>query len=170
MSDWRRRDEPYDWNAFIRDNPEHFVERARFFGHYADDGPRLALLMLADGFREAGSIEDWHTVSQPYPTSPLVADELTKYENEDVPVRAHYLRKALTQLLTIVEAPQAMIADVDRFLGDIRPPSAEKYARAQDELLKDETASITEISRRSGLNRSTIHELLSKGVLVRPKE
>lgn len=170
MTSWERRDEPYDWNAFVRDNPEHFVERARFFGHYADDPARLSLLILADGFREAATIEDWQTVSQPYPTSPLEADELTRYENEDVPVRAHYLRKALTRLLKIVEAPEAMIADVDRFLGDIRPPTAEKYARAQDELLKDEAASITEISRRSGLNRSTIHELLSKGVLVRPKE
>jgi hypothetical protein len=162
------RGEPYGREDFIRDNPELFIERARFFGHYSNDPVRFGLLLHTDMFREAFYLDDWKLIAEKYPPFPLEADDLTRNDNADIPVRAHYLRKALTQLLQIIGAPGVMIEDVDRFFSGFRPGHADKYADAQQVLLENETAGVTEISKRSGLDRSTIHKLLKLGILIRP--
>lgn len=167
MSDWQRNDE-YGSKDFIRDHADHFVERARFQGHYHNDPDRLRVLIDADEFKDTTSLEHWRYIAETYPKFPIEADELTKEDNEDVPVRAHYLRKSLLALLEIIEAPANMRLDVDRYFREFKPREAEKYAAAQKELLRDEHASISVVSKNSNCDRSSIHKLLKAGVLVRP--
>lgn len=167
MSYFPPRDE-YGLSDYIREHPQRYIDRARFYGHYRNDPDRLRVLIDADELKTARCLEEWQFLTENYPSFTIEADALTKEDNEDVPVRAHYLRNAVGRLLEVVNAPSNMIADVDRFFAEFRPRQAKLYGDAQAALLRDEAASITEVAKSSGLDRSTIHKLLKAGVLVRP--
>lgn len=162
------RSAPYDMHDFILDHAQHFIERARYFGRYKDDPGRLAQLSWAYQISEARSGNEWQELIANYPVDPIISDDMTRNDNEDVPVRALLLQKALRRLLEIVEAPETMVADVDRYFACFVPSGASKYADAQKEMITHPGAGDSEISKLSGLNRSTIHKLKKAGVLIQP--
>lgn len=156
-------------NDYLADNVEQFVERVRFAGSYATDPDRLEILLEASMFDDGPlELEDWCERADRYPKPALIADELTKYDNEDIPVRAYCLIKALKSLLKVVNAPEPMISDLTLLLSGFAPKGAQKYSDAQRVLIENPKMGISAISNISGLDRSTIHGLLKKGILTRP--
>ena len=160
--------EEYGWNDYLADHVDMFVARAKFQGSFSKEPERLAALTNAEEISGALSLDHWAFDAEHYPEPALVADELTRSDNGDVPVRAYCLLKALDSLLRIAGAPEAMIKDLNRFLSEFAPKGAEKYAAAQRALIEHPDKPIEEIARISGLNRSTLHVLLKDGVLVKP--
>ncbi|KHK93556.1 winged helix-turn-helix domain-containing protein [Novosphingobium malaysiense] len=158
----------YTRNDYLYDQIDYFSERAKFHGSYADDADRIAVLLDSARYDEVVGLEDWQWEAEHYPSPALVAEKLTKYDNADIPIRAYYLSKALQRLLKFSGAPENMIADVTLLLRGYAPKGAEKYAQAQRALIENPGMSITKISEISNLDRSTIHTLIKKGVLVRP--
>lgn len=160
----------YGMNDYLADHVDLFAEKAKFYGSYASDPDRYNVLLSAGDYDEKLNLEWWKITAEHYPKSALVADKITKYDNEDIPVRAYYLSKALARLLQIADAPEEMIADLSLLLSSFVPKGAKKYADAQRALIENPRLSVTKISEISKLDRSTIHALLKKGVLVRPDQ
>ena len=127
------------------------------------------MLLDAGRYDDVIGFEDWKWETELYPASALVADKLTRFDNEDIPVRAYYLARALKRLMELGGAPEVMIADLTLLMSGFAPKGAQKYADAQRVLIDNPKAGITEISKISGLDRSTIYALLKKGVLVKPE-
>jgi len=160
----------YGWNDYLEDSKKTLVARARFYGSYANDPVRLAALEFAEDYSEARDVSEWQHYAETYPVPPLQAEKLTKFENEDIPIRAYCLEKALRKLMEIAGAPEAMVADFALLMSAHTPNGAEGYARAQEALIDNPTTSITDISTLSKLDRSTIYAQLKKGGLIRPEK
>lgn len=160
----------YGWNDYLDDWKSTFVTRAKFYGSYANDPERLGTLENAEAYSDARSLGDWQHVSETYPLPPLEAEKLTRFENEDIPIRAYWLDKSLMKLMETAGAPDAMVADFALFMSTFTPKGAEGYARAQEALIDNPDLGITDISKLSKLDRSTIHAQLKKGGLVRPEK
>jgi hypothetical protein len=158
----------YTRNDYLADQVDHLSDRVKFHGTYADDPARMAVLLNAGRYDDVISLEDWHFETELYPEVSLEADRLTRFDNPDIPVRAYYLARALERLLDLVEAPEAMISDLKRLLWGFEPKGAQKYSDAQRALIENPGLSITAISKLSGLDRSTVHALLKRGILVKP--
>lgn len=158
----------YGWNDYLEDSKSFIVAGAKFKGSYADDPARLATLISAEAVDDARDAEEWKFIVETYPEIPLVAEKPTKFENEDIPIRAYYLDKALRRLLELAGAPEAMVSDLKLLMSHYTPKGAQKYAAAQKALIENPGLGVTKISKVSGLDRSTIHALLKKGILVRP--
>lgn len=156
----------YGWNDFIQENIESIVSRVRFAGSYAADPDRLSQLEMVERLVDVRSVEEW-LFEVNYPDYKLETDELTKYANPDVPVRAYMMLKCIGKLLELVEAPEVLKADFSLMMSLLAPKGANKYAKAQRLLIENPTWTITRISKEAGLDRSTIHNLLKKGVLLR---
>lgn len=160
----------YGWNDYLEDFKETLITRARFYGSYVSDPDRLAALKLAEDYSQARDVSEWRHFVETYPVPPLQAEKLTKFENEDIPIRAYCLDKALRRLMEIAGAPEAMIADFAVFMAAHTPKGADGYARAQEVLIDNPKTSISDISKLSKLDRSTIHAQLKKGGLIRPEK
>lgn len=160
----------YGWNDYLEDFKKTLVVRARFYGSYANDPVRLAALELSEDYSQARDVGEWQYYAETYPVPALQAEKLTKFENEDIPIRAYCLDKSLRRLMEIAGAPETMIADFALIMSAHTPKGAEGYARAQEVLIDNPTASISDISKLSKLDRSTIHVQLKKGGLIRPEK
>ena len=159
----------YTMSDYLADHVQVYVERARFTGSYAKDPDRLEILLEAGIFDDGPlELDDWTQLAERYPKPALIADKLNKFHNEDIPVRAYYLIKAVASLLKVASAPDAMVADLTLLLSSFAPTGARKYSDAQRALIENPEVGVTIISEISGLDRSTIHSLLKKGILVRP--
>lgn len=159
----------YGWNDYLTDNVEAVVTCARFKGSNANDPERLGTLVAAEETVDARDFEEWRFIVETYPDAPLVAEKLTKYENEDIPVRAYYLGKAIKRLLELIDAPTTMKSDFDLLMSGYTPHGGKKYADVQRAMIERPELSISRLSKECGLDRSTIHKLMKSGILQRPE-
>lgn len=83
MSELNSRFE-YTLNDYLEEQVDTVCERVKFHGSYAGDPDRYAVILSAGQYEEVRGIEDWRWESEHYPSLPLVAEKLTKYDNEDI--------------------------------------------------------------------------------------
>ena len=160
--------DPY--NDFLSEHVERYVSRAKFLGSYADDPDRLNVLLSSDEFDDCRDAEEWSYLASHYPKTPVVADSLTKFENEDIPVRAYYLNKAILRLLELIGAPEAMQSDLRLFLTEHTPKKiAEKYGDIQRAMIEDPYASVPKIAKDAGANRATVYDVIKRNIVVVPE-
>ena len=104
----------YTMSDLLSENVDWISDGVKFHGTYADDPLRLKVLLAAGHFREARDLEGWQWLTRSYPDFPLVAEKLTKNDNEDIPIRAYYLRAALKRLLELSDVKRRPKGTPDR--------------------------------------------------------
>jgi hypothetical protein len=119
-------------------------------------------------FRHVRTVLEWKEQANSYPSAKLTEEQVGTARNPDVPVRAHYLKFALTRLLNIVGAPEAMVADLRSILDKHAPRSAELRAEAQVEWCKDPETNLRAIARKQKRNHSQLYKDRNAGLLARP--
>ncbi|MES2289954.1 MAG: hypothetical protein V4530_09480 [Pseudomonadota bacterium] len=154
-------------------NREYWVSRALLVGEYRDR-PELFEMLEATEFSDAISIESWTTASKSYPSSPLPQGKAKKRANLNVPVRAFILKQALTQLLSLVGAPDNMKADLGVLLDSFHDKPAKGRAKLQGLLIDhpDKTwAEVIKLAKpypsRQGMEDRALGDLIHNTELVR---
>lgn len=157
--------------------PDIVVEWTRFVEAYRptpnldpdeDDGAYLYKLIQASFFRYVRTVSDWKEQANGYPQTALSQEDLKRTYNDDVRVRAHYLKAALARLLTIVGAPEAMIADLQSILDEHAPRSADLRAEAQLEWCKDPETNVRAIARKQQRDHRQLYKDRNAGLLAKP--
>ncbi|MET0370701.1 MAG: hypothetical protein ABW039_04900 [Sphingobium sp.] len=143
-----------------------------------DDQAYLYLLLQATLVENAQNLYEWLQYVEEYPQATLSGEQVKLSTSPRVQSRAYYLANALTSLMTITNAPSAMIADLQSILGLHKPRAAKIRAAAQRALIDDPKASARKIARglekdpkKHGKDRdhTQISDDLKKGRLVRPE-
>lgn len=157
--------------------PDIVAEWTRFVEAYppragvdpdADDSAHLFKLIQASFFRQVETIPDWKDHASGYPLEALSEEELKRTYNDAVRVRGHYLKAALTRLLTIVGAPEAMILDLQAILDEKAPRSADLRAEAQLEWSKSPQTSLRAIASKQKRNHGQLYKDKKAGLLFKP--
>lgn len=157
--------------------PDIVVEWTRFVEAYPptsnmdpdeDDGAHLYKLIQAAFFRDVRTIHEWKDQADTYPLKALTKEQVGSAQNPDVQVRAHYLKSALTRLLTMVGAPEAMMADMQSILDEHAPRSADLRADAQAKWSKDPETNLRQIARKQARNHGQLYKDRDAGLLIKP--
>lgn len=136
----------------LRDDPQFWEARALLFGQYKDDPDRLAQMVHSTTFRKAHTLGEWRSMMGEYPDTPLADGEMTRYANEDVPVRAFMLKQAVLSLFDLCEAPARLRADLELLFDSFLVNPAWAKARAQALRLANPNATWQEICDLANVN------------------
>ena len=155
--------------------PDIVIEHTRFCEafpanpeHTGTDKDYLQILISAAFPRDATDLVEWRSYLEEYPVNALTDEQVGMAQNPDVQVRAHFLRHAMTRLLQLVQAPEALIADLQTILDCHKPRAADLRAEAQAEWCQNPETNARAIARNQARNHGQLYKDMAAGLLVQP--
>lgn len=156
IPDFMQGHEHHGKEQSLKEDPEFWVARALLMGGYKNDPDRLCQMLQSTEVSNAQTVAEWRHMMGDYPEVTLADGKMTKYENEDVPVRAFVLKQAITRLFELCDAPDNLKIDLELLMDSFLENPAWKKARLQELRLANPDASWTEIADLADANYSQV--------------
>ncbi len=151
----------------MRQDPEFYINAAMYAANNISTSERLLLLTEALTLKKISKLGEWQFEVEIYPETPMASEDLNRTRNGEMPFRAFYLLEALTKLLSLVGAPEAMRSDLCLFMRSKLPYTAMRRAEFQKYMIDHADWTDTKLANEFGYDLTRMGEEIENKHLLR---
>jgi hypothetical protein len=172
MPEWMAGEAISHLEKSMRENPQLWIEAARYGSMNGGPGweNRMAIVISACDMAKVKSMPEWlHEVGA---YSPRCDGEegRTRRQYYDRPARALFVQVAISKLLKLVKAPEAIIEDLEFFLRSSQPKFSDKRAKIQAVLIEEPELwdYPSKLAKKAKCDHKLVERYLAEGSLQKP--